>query len=77
MFRATGPGQYDIMFESPAAHVLEALLFNFDFDDFDGHKFRPLKIAHAKFLEEHVLPLYGRWKGKYLDPGLGKPDWAG
>jgi hypothetical protein len=64
MFRATGPGQYDIMSESPAAYVLEALVYNFDFDDFDGHKFRPLKIAQTNFLEEHVLPLMDGGKAR-------------
>jgi hypothetical protein len=79
MFRATGPGQYDIMFESPAAHALEALLYNFDFDDFDGHKFRSLKIAHTKFLEEHVLPLMDGGKASIWIQGsasrIGPGDW--
>jgi hypothetical protein len=34
---------------------VEALLYNFDFDDFNGRQFRPLKVEHTKFLDEKVL----------------------
>lgn len=63
MFRATGPGQIDVLFDASTANILEALLYNFDFDDFYGHKFRPLKIEHAKFLEERVIPLLEGGRG--------------
>jgi hypothetical protein len=63
MFQATGPGKYDVLFDAPAANILEALLYNFDFDDFYGHKMRPLKTEHSKFLAERVVPL--------LDGGMG------
>ena len=57
MFRATGPGQVDVLFDASTANTLEALLYNFDFDDFYGRKFRPLKKEHADFLGARVVPL--------------------
>ncbi len=55
MFRPTGYGKIEVGFDSGAG-ILEALLYNFDFDDFDGRKFRPLKAKHTEFLENKVLP---------------------
>ena len=49
MFRATGPGQYDVLFDASTANILEALLYNFDFDDFADLKYRDLKVEHASF----------------------------
>jgi len=39
------------------------LLYNFDFDDFDKHKIRPLKAEHAQFLTDRVLPLLDSDRG--------------
>src|SRR4051794_36251022 len=57
MFRDTGPGKFEVIFENNGVGVLEALLYNFDFDDFKDRQFRPLKDKHAKFLDDKVLPL--------------------
>jgi hypothetical protein len=79
MFRATGAGQYDILFDGSTANILEALLYNFDFDDFYGHKFRPLKTEHSKFLAERVVPLLESGKGNIWIQGsasrIGSAGW--
>ncbi|HJZ92230.1 MAG TPA: OmpA family protein [Gemmataceae bacterium] len=56
MFRATGAGKVQVILDNGAGS-LEALLYNFDFDDFIGRQFRPLKAEHTKFLDEKVLGL--------------------
>ncbi|WP_448956057.1 OmpA family protein [Labrys neptuniae] len=79
MFHATGVGQHEILYENSAARIIEALLYNFDFDDFYGHKIRPLKPAHTKFLDEHVIPLLEGGKGHIWIQGsasrIGTSDW--
>src|SRR5262245_46101740 len=62
MFRATGPGKFEVGFESRVG-ILEALLYNFDFDDFYGRQYRPLKVEHTKFLDDKVLPLLENDRG--------------
>lgn len=58
---------------------MEALLYNFDFDDFYGHKMRPLKEAHAKFLDKRVVPLQEGGKGHIWIRGsasrIGTGEW--
>jgi outer membrane protein OmpA-like peptidoglycan-associated protein len=79
VFRATGSGQYDVLFDASTANIMEALLYNFDFDDFDGHKFRHLKTEHSKFLPERVVPLLESRKGNIWIQGsasrIGSADW--
>jgi hypothetical protein len=79
MFRATGQGKYDILFDASIANTLEALLYNFDFDDFYGHKFRPLKTEHSKFLAERIVPLLEGGKGNIWIQGsasrIGNSGW--
>ncbi|WP_291685232.1 OmpA family protein [Bradyrhizobium sp.] len=57
MFRATGPGQIEVSAGFSGIGVLQALLWNFDFDDFAGYKFRGLKPQHSAFLKDKVFPL--------------------
>jgi hypothetical protein len=57
MFRATGKGEVEIDMEVSTPGFMKALLYNFDFDDFAGYQYRPLKEAHAHFLGEQVVPL--------------------
>ena len=79
MYRPTGPGQIDIISEDKIAGALEALLYNFDFDDFAGRMFRPLKPEHAKFLSARVLPLVENGRGNVWLQGsasqIGATDW--
>lgn len=79
MYRPTGPGQIDIISEDRIAGTLEALLYNFDFDDFAGRTFRPLKPEHANFLSAHVLPLVENGRGNVWLQGsasqIGATDW--
>lgn len=63
MFRPTGPGKVEVDAAFSGAGMLKALLYNFDFDDFDKRKFRPLKAEHAKFLSDRVLPLLEHDRG--------------
>src|SRR5262245_64486688 len=56
MYRATGAGKLKVILDKGVGS-LEALLYNFDFDDFNGRQFRPLKVEHTKFLDEKVLGL--------------------
>lgn len=56
MFRATGPGKVDVILDNGVG-IMTALLYNFDFDDFEGRKQRPLKAEHIAFLDERVVPL--------------------
>ena len=55
MFRATGTGRIDVRLSTPS--FLVANLYNFDFDDFIGFQYRPLKVAHRQFLQDHVVPM--------------------
>jgi hypothetical protein len=64
MFRATGKGKVDVVVENRVAGILEALLYNFDFDDFYGRQFRPLKVEHSKFLDDKVIPLLENDRGQ-------------
>ena len=79
MFRATGDGEIDVLFDASTANILEARLFNFDFDDFDDRKFRPLKVQHSNFLVEHVIPLLEGGKGDIWIQGsasrIGSAGW--
>lgn len=79
MFRATGPGRVDVIFENKSANILEALLFNFDFDDFDDRKFRKIKTEHHNFLETRVVPLLEKGKGNIWIQGsaskVGTSEW--
>jgi hypothetical protein len=61
MFRATGLGKIDVRFSTPS--YLDAILYNFDFDDFINLQYRPLKDQHRQFLQDHVVPM--------LDDDLG------
>ena len=79
MYRATGPGKVDVLFEAAAANILEARLYNFDFDDFEGRKYRPLKAEHSKFLADRVVPLLQNDSGNIWMQGsasrIGPGDW--
>ncbi|MBG0809769.1 OmpA family protein [Methylosinus sp. H3A] len=79
MFRPTGPGKVEIDQFFSGAGMLKALLYNFDFDDFDKRKFRPLKTEHQKFLSERVVPLLERNRGFVWMTGsasrIGSNDW--
>jgi hypothetical protein len=79
MFIPEGQGKIDVLFDASAANTLEALLYNFDFDDFYGYKFRPLKKEHSQFLEERVVPLLADGKGDIWLQGsasrIGSDDW--
>ena len=79
MYRPTGPGEIDVLFEGTGANILEARLYDFDFDDFDGKKVRPLKPKHAKFLEDRVVPLLENNSGNIWIQGsasrIGPAGW--
>jgi OmpA family len=57
MFHETGPGEVDVYADFSGVGVLKALLYNFDFDDFADLKYRALKVKHASFLADNVVPL--------------------
>jgi hypothetical protein len=57
MFRATGPGKVEVDADFSGVGILGALLYNFDFDDFADLKYRALKVEHASFLADKVVPL--------------------
>ncbi len=79
MYQATGPGRVEIVTDDKVTGTLEALLYNFDFDDFSGHKFHPLKTAHANFLSSRVFPLIEGNRGNIWLRGsaskIGETDW--
>ena len=79
MFQPRGPGKFDVLFDASMANILEALLYNFDFDDFDERKFRPLKVEHSNFLAERVIPLLEGGKGDIWIQGsasrIGSAGW--
>lgn len=56
MFRKTGSGKVEEVVNDGNG-VLEALLYNFDFDDFEGWINRALKKEHIDFLTDQVVPL--------------------
>jgi len=78
MFRATGPGKVEVLFDNGVG-ILEALLYNFDFDDYFGRQVRPLKVEHAKFLDNKVMPLLDFDRGAIWLQGsasrIGTDDW--
>jgi hypothetical protein len=63
MFRATGPGKVEVFADWSGVGVLKALLYNFDFDDFAGMKYRELKAEHKTFLADKVVPLLENDRG--------------
>ncbi len=79
MFRATGRGEVEVDLDFSGIGVLKALLYNFDFDDFDGYKYRPLKARHCEFLKENVVPLLGNDAGQAWMTGsashIGTAGW--
>jgi hypothetical protein len=79
LFRETGPGEVDLDLDFSGIGVLKALLWNFDFDDFAGYKFRGLKEKHAKFLKEKVVPLLENDAGQIWMTGaasrIGTAGW--
>lgn len=79
MFHATGPGKVEVDLDFSAVGVLKALLYNFDFDDFDGYKYRPLKVEHSEFLKKQVVPLLENSRGYIWMTGaasrIGTPGW--
>jgi len=79
MFRETGEAEVEVNPNFTGVGVLEALLSNFDFDDFAGYKYRPLKERHATFLKEKVVPLLENDRGQIWMCGsasrVGTSDW--
>jgi outer membrane protein OmpA-like peptidoglycan-associated protein len=79
MYKPTGPGEIDVFFEATGATIPEANLYNFDFDDFADRKVRPLKLKHARFLDEHVVPRLENNQGNIWLRGsasrIGSGDW--
>jgi hypothetical protein len=77
MFRATGPGQVEVI--ADGVGYINALLYNFDFDDFAEFKYRELKAAHATFLEDKVVPLLANDRGNIWMEGsaskIGTKAW--
>jgi hypothetical protein len=77
MFRATGPGKYAVIAEGVG--TIEALLYNFDFDDFADLKYRDLKVEHTNFLAEKVVPLLDKDRGNIWMEGsaskIGAAAW--
>jgi OmpA family len=57
MFRATGPGKFEIFADYSGVGIMKALLYNFDFDDFADYKQRAVKVEHKTFLADKVVPL--------------------
>jgi hypothetical protein len=64
MFRDTGFGEVDVDLDFSGIGVLKATLWNFDFDDFAGNKYRGLKPQHIEFLKERVVPLLENHAGQ-------------
>ncbi|MGZ3287757.1 MAG: hypothetical protein ACXU87_06935 [Xanthobacteraceae bacterium] len=79
MFRETGPGQVEVDVDFSGIGVLQALLWNFDFDGFAGYQFRGLKPQHTTFLKEKVVPLLENDRGQIWMCGsasrIGTADW--
>jgi hypothetical protein len=77
MFRATGQGKVDERFSTPS--FLHAVLYNFDFDDFIGLQYRPLKQEHRAYLQQHVVPMLDDDQGAVWMQGsasrIGTNDW--
>lgn len=61
MFRATGPGKFEVDAKYSSPGILKALLYNFDFDDM---KKTTLKQEHSQFVTDRVLPLLAGDKGR-------------
>lgn len=55
MYRPTGDGKVDIFLDIPSARVIGALLYNFDFDDYDH--LVTLKPRFTDFLDKRIVPL--------------------
>ena len=79
MFRATGFGKIESHADFVTAGVLKAELYNFDFDDFEGFKFRGLKTEHQNYLKDQVVPLLKNAKGNIWMQGtasrIGTTSW--
>lgn len=79
MYRATGPGQFEVFFKPDGTNIMEARLYNFDFDDFEDRKMRPLKVEHSTFLRQQVVPLLEDNKGNIWLQGsasrIGQSGW--
>lgn len=79
MFHETGEGEVEVNPHFTGVGMLEALLANFDFDDFAGYKYRPLKRRHADFLKEKVVPLLENDRGQVWMCGsasrIGTSEW--
>jgi hypothetical protein len=79
MYRPTGEGKWEAILDLEYAGIVEALLYNFDFDDFYEYKFRPLKTEHKNFLKDHVIPALAKEYGYVWMRGsasrIGTADW--
>jgi hypothetical protein len=79
MFRATGPGRVEVDLDFSGVGILKALLYNFDFDDFADLKYRDLKVEHASFLADKVVPLLENNRGNVWMQGsasrIGSNAW--
>ena len=60
VWRATGPGKFEIDDRYRGAGILKALLYNFDFDDM---AITDLKTEHAGFLRTRAVPLLAGDRG--------------
>src|SRR5262245_19354592 len=61
MLRATGEGKVEIDPQLSGPEVLQALLYNFDFDDMKVTKLKP---THEQFLNDRVVPLLENDRGQ-------------
>lgn len=61
MFHGTGFGKVDVDTRYSSPGMLKALLYNFDFDDIRS---QGLKLEHASFLAEKVVPLLANDRGR-------------
>jgi hypothetical protein len=79
MYRPTGKGKWEAILDLEHAGIVEALLYNFDFDDFYEYKSRPLKTEHKNFLKDHVIPALAKEYGYIWMRGsasrIGTADW--
>ena len=64
MFRKTGPGLIGVDSAYTGAGVLEALLYNFNFNDSDGIKRNDLRVEFTHFPTDRVAPLVVDGKGQ-------------
>lgn len=61
MYRATGAGKVEVEQDTPSAGIVKALLYNFDFDDYEH--LQTIKTEFRQFLDKKVVPIAASNRG--------------